>query len=274
MTAADLARAAALSAAAFGIDITEPGQAARGLARLRHLLATDPGGCLVAERGARMLGVAQAALREHLWCLSLLTVDPAAQSTGAGRALFERALAHGAGAPAALIMSSSDPRALRLYALGGFTLHPTFEARGTVDPRGLPSPDPAIREGGAGDLDELAAISREIRGAAHTPELRHLLAGGSRLLRLGDRGFAVASPDRGVQLLAARDDEGAAALLVAALAGADGSERTPVRWITAEQAWAVEVLLRAGLDLVPYGALCVRGDPGPLHPYIPSPSFA
>ena len=29
-----------------------------------------------------------------------------------------------------------------------------------------------------------------------------------------------------------------------------------------------------GTDAGPYGALCVRGDPGPLWPFVPSPPFA
>jgi hypothetical protein len=45
-------------------------------------------------------------------------------------------------------------------------------------------------------------------------------------------------------------------------------------WITAEQQWAVEVVALAGLRLVPSRALCVRGRPGPLHPYLPSGPFA
>lgn len=37
---------------------------------------------------------------------------------------------------------------------------------------------------------------------------------------------------------------------------------------------AVAVLLGAGLQLTGHGALCVRGDPGPLRPYLPSAPFA
>jgi len=48
----------------------------------------------------------------------------------------------------------------------------------------------------------------------------------------------------------------------------------PVRWITAGQDWAVSVVLGAGLGLTGHGALCVRGDPGPLAPYLPSAPFA
>ena len=158
-------------------------------------------------------------------------MEPAAQTTGAGRALLERALTYDAGTDASLIPSSSDPRALRLYALAGFSLLPTFEAAGPLDQRKLPPSDPEVREGGAADLEALEAISRDIRGAPHTTEIEFALRLGGRLLRLADRGFAVATPGHGVWLLAACDD-GAAA------------------------------------------ALCVRGRPGRLRPFLPSGPFA
>jgi hypothetical protein len=80
--------------------------------------------------------------------------------------------------------------------------------------------------------------------------------------------------DRGVWLLVARDDAAAAALLWAALAIVADGGRRPVRWISGEQAWAVEIVLRAGLQLTPYGAICVRGAPGPLSAFLPSAPFA
>src|SRR5437764_15027107 len=88
MEAADLSGAAAVSAAAFGIDISEEAAADRWQQRVAHLLRTDPDGASVAERDGRVIGVAQALLRERLWCLSLLAVQPGVQSTGAGRALL------------------------------------------------------------------------------------------------------------------------------------------------------------------------------------------
>jgi hypothetical protein len=81
-------------------------------------------------------------------------------------------------------------------------------------------------------------------------------------------------PGRGVWLLVARDEAAAASLLWAALALLADGERSAVRWITTEQGWAVEIVLRAGLRLAPYGALCVRGRPVPLRPYLPSAPFA
>jgi hypothetical protein len=102
--------------------------------------------------------------------------------------------------------------------------------------------------------------------------LRYVLGRGARLLRLGDRGFAVVYEDGSLWLLVANDDEAATALLWHALAIADGPTR--VRWITGAQQWAIEVLVQARLQLTAYGALCVRGRPGQLQPFVPSVPFA
>jgi GNAT superfamily N-acetyltransferase len=271
--APDLEVAATAAAAAFDLDVSEPEAAARWLSRVAYGFETDPEGAYVAELGGEIVGVAQAIRRERLWCLALLAVDPRAQSSGAGRALMERALTYATDTDIGLIISSSDPRALRLYALSGFALLPTFEVAGTLDRSALPQPRGEVHAGGREDFESLAAISREVRGAPHTLELEFALARGMQLLRVGDRGFAVVWPGRGVWLLVARDDGAASQLLWAALALA-GTEHPSVRWITGAQQWAIEIVVRAGLRLVPHGALCVRGEPGPLRAYLPSGPFA
>jgi ribosomal protein S18 acetylase RimI-like enzyme len=270
----DLPEAARVSAAGFGFELGEPAIARRWQQRLAHLVGTDPEGGFVAERDGRIIGVAQAMKRERLWCLSLIAVDPDVQSRGVGRALLDRSLRYGADADGGLIVSSNDPRALRLYGLAGFSLHPTFQAEGPLDRRKLPPPHPGVREERAADLEALAGISREVRGAPHTPELEFALGRDSRLLRLGDRGFSVVQPEHGVWLLAARDEQAATALLWSALEGLESPERPVVRWITGEQRWAIDVVLRAGLRVSAYGALAVRGEAGRLWPFIPSVAFA
>jgi GNAT superfamily N-acetyltransferase len=85
--------------------------------RYRRLLATDPDGCWVADGDdGALAGAALAILRDGLWGLSLLAVRPGLQSGGLGSALLNRALAYGDGARGGIILSSSDPRALRAYA--------------------------------------------------------------------------------------------------------------------------------------------------------------
>lgn len=272
----DLSAASELSSAAFGRELDEDEARRLWTDRLAHPLRTDPGGAFVAERDGRMIGVAEAIRRERLYVLSMLAVDPRTQSSGAGRALLDRALRYGADCDAGLICSSSDSRALRLYGLAGFSLRPTFDASGRLDRRAMPGPDPAVREADEGDLEALAPISREVRGGPHTSELVFALGRGARLLRHGDRGFAVAHPGMAVWLLVARDPQAAQALLWHGLeaVGDVPEDDAAVRWITGEQEWAIEVLLKAGYTLAAGRALCVRGRPGPLHPYLPSAPFA
>jgi ribosomal protein S18 acetylase RimI-like enzyme len=270
----DLDAAAELTAAAFGIDVDEQDARQRWLERLAHPVATDPDGAFVAERDGRIIGLSQALCRERLWCLSMLAVDPAVQSAGAGRALLESALGYDNGTDAGVIVSSNDARAMRLYGGAGFALLPTLRTEGALDRTTLPSADARVREAGVEHLEALASISREIRGAPHTAELKYALGRGGRLLRYADRGFVVVLPNWAVWLLVARDQQAAGALLWAAIEAVGDTERPLLSWLTADQQWAIEVAVRAGLRPIAHGALCVRGDPGPLAPFIPSAPFA
>jgi predicted N-acetyltransferase YhbS len=275
MLAADLDAVEILSAAAFDHDISGRAAASRWHDRIAYPLGVDPQGAFVAERAGRVIGAGQAMRRERLWLLSLLTVDPNVQSAGVGRALMDRTLAYGDGTDAGLIVSSNDPRAMRLYARAGFAMLPALRSDGKPDRSKLPAADRRVRDGGAEDLERLAAISREIRGAPHTPEIAFLLArdGAARLLLIEDRGFAVVLAGSAVWLLAARDEDSARALLWAAIEAVGDSDRGYVSWITGDQQWAVDVVVAAGLRLTTYGALCVRGNPGRLAPFLPSGAF-
>src|SRR5436305_698943 len=125
-----------------------------------HSFETDPDGCFVAESGGRIVGLSQALRRERLWVLSMLTVDPAAQGSNAGRLLFDRARGYAGGTESGLIVSSADPRALHLYASSGFSILSALDAVGSIDPVRLGTPAPAITEASHADLDGLAGISR------------------------------------------------------------------------------------------------------------------
>jgi GNAT superfamily N-acetyltransferase len=273
MGEADLPGATDVYALCFGVEVSGQARGQRGLSRVRHAMGTDPGGAFVALRDGQVIGFAQATVRERLWCLTLMAVHPAAQSTGAGRALFDHALTYGAPIECGLIVSSNDSRALRLYASAGFSLWPALRALGPVKQVPTRPPAPTVREGDASDLEALADLSRAIRGSAHTPELTYVLALGARLLIVEGRGFAVTHPESGVQVLVAHDEEAATALLWGVLERSRSAER-PIGWIPGGQDWAVRVAVDAGLKLVGYGALCVLGDPGPLRPYLPNGSFA
>jgi GNAT superfamily N-acetyltransferase len=236
--------------------------------RLRHLLATDPGGCWVAGDGD-MDAAALALVRDDVWGLSLLVVRPDLQSAGVGRALLERALAYGDGTRGGIILASADPRALRSYARAGFALHPTVKATGS--PRGAVA-DPAVRPFTPADHAMAAGVDRAVRGAAHGGDLDALLAGGCELLAYPDRGY-VAHRSGAVKLLAAADEEAAAALLRTVLARIPADGAADVEWITARQQWAVGVALATGLDLRPQSAVFLRGEVGPFTPYLPGGAY-
>lgn len=266
----DLGPVAELTAAAFSRELDDEIAERRWHERIAHPFTTDPDGAFVAELNRRVIGVAQAIVRERLWILSMFAVLPGTQSGGVGGALLEHAVGYGRETDAGLIVSSNDPRALRLYTRAGFALQPTFRADGEVDRRALPRAQPGIRE--EDNLESVAALARAIRGAPYTSELRYVLGRGARLLRLEDRGFAVVDPDGALWLLVAREEEAATALLSHALALNEGTAR--VRWLTGDQQWAIAVVVQARLQLTAYGALCVRGIPGKLHPFVPSAPFA
>jgi GNAT superfamily N-acetyltransferase len=274
MEESDVEQAARASGAAFEIDLSDEAGFGRWCDRVAYPLKLDPEGAFVAERDGRIVGAAQAIKRERLWVLSLLTVEPGGQSAGAGRALLKRTLDYADGTDAGLIISSNDPRAMRLYARAGFALLPTMKSEGRPDRSKFPAADRRVREGGLDDLEQLETISRELRGAPHTAEIAYALSREGRILLIEQHGFVVVLPGSAVWALAARDEDSARSLLWAAIEAVGDSERDYVGWVTGAQQWAIEVIVSAGMRLTSYGALGVRGDPGPLAPFIPSGPFA
>jgi GNAT superfamily N-acetyltransferase len=247
----------------------DPGDPELAYVRFRRILATDPGGCWVADDGDGPTGVALALIRDGIWGLSLLVVRPERQSDGIGRALLARALEYGAGARGGIILASADARALRAYARAGFALHPALSARGV----------PASRVGCAdvrpwepGDHELAAAVDRAVRGAPHGADLDALAAGGAELLTLPGCGYA-AHRNGDVKTIAAFDDEAAAALLRSVLARVPEGAKAAVDWITAAQQWAIDVAVGARLELAPGGAVGLRGDVGAFRPYLPGGAY-
>jgi GNAT superfamily N-acetyltransferase len=253
----------------FGEPIEPAGPLAASRIRIGRLLVTDPGGAWVAERDGAIVGCALAIVRDGVWGLSLLVVGPDVQSGGVGRELLARAWEHGRAATGWIILASRDPRALRSYARLGLDLHPAMAARGR--PHRVTAP-PEVRPGTLSDLPLTVEVDRAVRGAAHGEDLVALLEVGGDLLVLPERGYAVVR-DGAIRLLAATDDDGAAALLRACLAAA-GAREASVEWITSAQGWAVAPCLDAGLELrADLGAVFLAGDVGPFEPYLPSGAY-
>ena len=247
-----------------------PEEVERQIARLEYFLRHEPGGCFVAEEDGRVVGAAVSGVREGLWILSLFVVEEGSRGSGVGGGLMRAALAYGEGCESGMIASSTHPAAMRSYANAGFVLHPTFTAKGKAHRENIPD-TPNVREGGTEDLALAAEVDRRLRGAAHGPDLEFMLGEAKMLVADGarDRGYA-AFQEEGIRLLGATDRETASELLWACLAASDPDGEMEVRWITAAQDWAVRVVLDAGLDLHLDGPICVKGNPGPLTPYLPS----
>jgi GNAT superfamily N-acetyltransferase len=275
MTEEDVEASVDVAARAFEVEFSSEEERAGWVRRLRHALSTDPDGCFVSTERGRVTGVGQAIRRERLWNLSLLTVDPASQSSGAGRRLLAAACGYLQPGDNGLIVSSNDPRALRIYAKAGFDVRITTESVGAVDRSALPPADPRIREITLEQIEQLETVTRAVRGAPYTLELPGAIAWGVEIYALEDRGYVIIKQGRGVWALGAADEEAASALLWFGLSllGADPSW-PPLRWVSDEQRWAAKVAHQAGLRLHPFGALCVRGEPGTLNPYLPSGPYA
>ena len=233
---ADVPAAGAVAAAAFEFDLSDPARAAQWRERVEHLTRTDPDGGFVALAGGEGVGVAQAMLRDGVWCMSLVAVAPEAQSGGVGGRLLDATLEYGAERRGGLIVSSDDPRALTLYAR--------------------------------------ADLLRSARRCPHART--GIRAGTARRAPVGTRPARVRGHDDRPRsgLLVAGDVEAASVLLIEALRDLGTVPEPPVRWITQDQDWAVQTLVGLGLRRRTYGALCVLGELGPLRPYIPSPAFA
>jgi GNAT superfamily N-acetyltransferase len=266
-----------LSVAAFddlarrdGVPPEQRPPAGAAYVRLRRLLDSDPGGCWVAEgAGGALDGVALARIREGVWGLSLLAVRPGGQSRGLGSALLDRALEYGDGARGGIILSSSDPRALHVYGRAGFAPQPTGVATG--EPRGI-AVEPDVRPFTDADHAMAARVDRAVRGAAHGADLDALAEAGCERLVFPGRGYAV-HRDGAVKLVAAADEEAAAALLRTVLARTPRDSEAEVEWLTPAQQWAIDVAHEAGLDVRPYGALFLRGETGPFRPYLPGGAY-
>ncbi|WP_273846459.1 GNAT family N-acetyltransferase [Rubrobacter calidifluminis] len=281
MTTDDVDAAYELVSHAFARDREEilrrtPGEVAHRKDRYRHFLSTDPAGAWLAEDGeGRLAGVSIALRRGEIWILSLLAVDESYRGQGVGKKLLQRAMGYAEGCRGGMIASSTHPAAMRSYALAGFTLCPTLTARGYVDRRSLPGRLGVREGGGENDLRLAAEVDRFVRGAPHGPDLEFLLDSGARMFVYeaeGERGYALTYKGRPL-VLAARGEKASTALLWEVLANSDPQREVEISWITAEQQWAVRVALAAGLVLEPAGPICIRGELGPLAPYLPNGAF-
>lgn len=245
--------------------------------RTRHFLGTDPQGSWVAEDEGIVVGMSQSFVREDYWVLSQLGTLPGRQGRGVGRELLRLALTHGDPHSPGTIQCSRDPKAMALYTSFGFVLHPVVAAWGAMRPGSVERPPEVVRhepdQVTERELAIVAAIDRRVRGSARSVDIVSMLAHpGHRLLLLGEEGYAVAKDDR-IVALGARDESSATLVLQAMLADAPAGETIEVNWLTSAQQWAICEVVRAGIELQPFGPVMVRGMAAPPRPYIPSGGF-
>jgi GNAT superfamily N-acetyltransferase len=243
-------------------------------ARVAHLHRTDPGGCWVAEHDGRIVGTALGLVRDGVWGLSLFALLPAYQGLGIGTRLYAPALEYGAGAPGGIILSSAHPAAMRRYARSpGYRLLPAVCLSGAWKPERMPAGLRSRPGDLAADAATIEAASRHVRGASHLRDLPTLLdRPGVTLHVLEGEGFACAR-DGTPWLLAARNETAAEDLLWSAICSGTRGGTVALDFVTAENQWAIRVGLEAGLALSPDGPVFVRGDVGPLAPYLPSGAY-
>jgi GNAT superfamily N-acetyltransferase len=255
----------------LGRQVHPPPPAEAGMARVRHLATTDPEGAWAVEEDGELVGAAQSIVREGVWGLSLLVVHPRMQGSGIGRELMARSLRTMAGTRGGIILSSEDPRAMRLYFRSGFALRPTLDARGA--PVRRPAAPETVRPvRWPEDSGIVDAAGRYVRGAGHGTDVPAMLEGGNEVL-VHDRGGFVVHRAGEVKALAAHDDDTAADLLRAAINGTPPGGNASVEFISAGHDWAVGVVLDAGMELIGGGAIFVRGELGPMAPYLPSGAY-
>jgi GNAT superfamily N-acetyltransferase len=243
--------------------------------RHRHFLINDPAGSWVATQDDEVIGSALALKRAGLWGLSLLVVDPDVQSTGVGRRLIDASLTYAVGCDRACILSTTDPRAMRLYATSGFALYPQVGGHGEPDRAALPALRGRVRDGSVADAPLADEIDWAVRGAPRGPD--HVrMATDMAMFVIDDidgRGYAYFRDDGMLYTLAATDDGTADALLWRCLAqAADLGVAVSIDHLNAEQQWAIRTSYRARLKVEPGGPAFWRGITPPLA-FLPSGAY-
>jgi GNAT superfamily N-acetyltransferase len=240
--------------------------------RVGHCRSTDPEGAWVAELDGEVVAVALAIVREDVWGLSLLGVRPDVQGRGLGGRVLAPALEYAEGRRGGIILSSTDPRAMRRYFRAGFRLRPCVATAGQINRSRLPAGLRSRPGDPDADGDLLDAASRHVRTAAHRTDVPAMLATGGALLVHDEGGFAV-HRDGSPVIVAARSEGVARDLLWSCLAAGAPGATVHVDFISEGNDWAVDVSLDAGLALTPDGPVYVRGETGPFAPYLPSGAY-
>ncbi len=246
-------------------DATNPASAAPSL--VQHVASHDPAGCWVADDDGRMCGVVLSIRRDLLWCLSALAVLP---SVGAvAPRLLDVALSYSRGCLRGLAVLPDDPPTVRLVRMAGFLLHPTMRLTGRVDRAALPLVE-GVRDAVDGDRAFVDSVDRRVRGAARGPDHDALGTWTDLLVCDLTTGSGYAYHREGSPVaLGATTREVARRLLWSVLSRSAPGSHIAVARLSAEQDWAVDVGLAAGLGVRAGGFLALR-HMRPPAPYVPA----
>jgi hypothetical protein len=232
-----------------------------------HLIENDPAGCWVADDGT-VAGVVLSTRRDLLWCLAALAVGPSAAAVGPN--LLQAALTYSRGCLRGLGVLTDDPSTARWVRMAGFTLHPTIRLAGQVDRSALPIVE-GVRTAMIADRALVESVDRRVRGAARGPDHEWLVTNATLLVCDMATGSGYAYHRAGVPIaLGATTREVARRLLWAVLTSAAPQLSVEIARLSAEQDWAIDVGIAAGLGLHVGGYLALRHMQHPPAPYLPA----
>jgi len=130
---------------------------------------------VVAEREGRVVGSNFLDERDPIGGVGPITVDPAGQNSGVGRELMQAVLERGRDSRGIrLVQDGFHMRSLSLYASLGFAVTASCVVMSGT-PRGKPAGGIEVRPLADDDLDECAALSKDVLGFERTGALRDAL---------------------------------------------------------------------------------------------------
>jgi GNAT superfamily N-acetyltransferase len=151
------------------------------LYKVSEMLAGDGFVGLVAERDGEALGSAFVDQRAAIGGIGPVTVDPAAQDAGVGRALMEAALERERqrrGAGVRLVQTAYHYRSLSLYAKLGFVVRETLSVLQGVPPA-ISMPGRSVRPATEDDLVRCGELCMRVHGHDRNRELNDAIAAGT-----------------------------------------------------------------------------------------------
>lgn len=220
---------------------------------------------VVAELDGQVVGSNFLDERSVIAGVGPVSVDPAAQNRGLGRALMLDVLRRGADRQAPgvrLLQAAYHSRSLSLYAALGFTVRDVLACMQGTPPTGR-IPGHQVRQATTADLDACAVVCRGVHGHDRTAEMADAIAEGTGLVvehdgrisgyasDLGFTGHAVGESDADLKaLILAADTFHGSGILVPTTNG------ELFRWCLEQGLHVVHVmtLMSVGLYLTPRGA--------------------